>query len=81
MATHKHNFSISEKNKQQLEEIQRRFGLGNSDSVRRGIDMLHGFLCRDLKPTKDPEALAFPRIQLAGAGRSRPFATPDGCAR
>lgn len=48
-------FNISEDNNRQLEAIQKEFGLAKSDSVRRGIELLHDFLIKDIQPA-DAEA-------------------------
>jgi len=47
---HKITFIITEENREQLEEIQRKFGLAKSDSVRRSIEMLHDYLIKDKQP-------------------------------
>jgi hypothetical protein len=43
-------FIISEENNAQLLEIQRRYGLAKTDSVRRGIALLFDYLVKDVQP-------------------------------
>lgn len=49
------SFIVSEKNDRQLSEIQKRYKISKSDSVRRGIEMLHDYLINDVQP-EDSEA-------------------------
>ena len=47
---HKHNFSLDPIHDKQLLEIQKKFGLCKSDSVRRGIELLYDYLINDKQP-------------------------------
>lgn len=44
------SFIISEENNQQLLEIQKQYSISKSDSVRRGIEMLHDYLIKNVQP-------------------------------
>ena len=44
------SFIISDENDRQLLEIQKRYKISKSDSVRRGIEMLHDYLINDVQP-------------------------------
>ena len=46
------SFIVSEENDRQLLEIQKRYKISKSDSVRRGIEMLHDYLINDVQPEK-----------------------------
>jgi hypothetical protein len=46
------SFIISDENDRQLLEIQKRYKISKSDSVRRGIEMLHDYLIKDVQPEK-----------------------------
>ena len=43
-------FTISDENNVQLETIRKEFGLAKSDSVRRGIELLHDYLINNIQP-------------------------------
>lgn len=47
---HKHNFSLEPSHDKKLLEIQRKFALCKSDSVRRAIDLLYDYLINDIQP-------------------------------
>ena len=46
------SFIISDENDLQLLEIQKRYKISKSDSVRRGIEMLHDYLINDVQPAE-----------------------------
>lgn len=50
-------YVTSEETKERLRELDLRYGLSNSDSIRRGVELLHAFLILDKLPdgTSIPE--------------------------
>lgn len=61
-------FIISEENNQQLAEIQQRYGLAKTDSVRRGISLLYDYLIKDVQPEDSGHVKVEPKPDKAEEG-------------
>jgi hypothetical protein len=44
------SYVTSEETRERLRELDLRYGLSNSDSIRRGVELLHAFLILDRLP-------------------------------
>jgi hypothetical protein len=62
------SFIISDENDRQLLEIQKRYKISKSDSVRRGIEMLHDYLINDVQPEESKAGNLQPKTDESTAG-------------
>jgi len=72
MASIRRTYLLTEVEIAKLKELGRGFGLSDSDSVRRGIDMLHDYLIKDKLP--DGSTVSQPKRKIDFD--ETPLATP-----